>query len=873
MPGKVHCRCLLMLTLLLQAGWLSAQSYEVTRYADDNGLPSRIVLDVIQDSKGFIWVGGNNGLYRFDGQHFIPYLSALKDTIGLRDNKINTLLETSDGNLYIGTPKGLHVMRSGTINYIPLKADANDSEEFIISIFEDRSNGIWISTYGGIFQIGHSEQPLQLLADENSKESVAKGTVWSITQDDQGVLWAATNDGLYKNTVAAELDFKKAEVILDVDLIGYNIGYYKIQQIRPDLFMIDTSHGLLKGTINNGNLLVSKFKNADGEVTAFGYSIQKSVQDAKGDIWLATWKASIKKFKLTDDRLTSLDIITKNGFQELSGIDHSVFEDRQGNIWFANTNGLYKFSVNKTEISNFPPFDCLVDFKGIYAMVLDSYDQVWVTTPTALYRFDKKDLLENNCPDDYLKLEVPGMEQVRNLFIDTENRLWLGSDGGLFITQLNGMQHPGPFIRYTTAEGLPHNHCYEIHQESEDSFWIGNDHGLIRMTLESGNLNKPSFEVLAADEKRVNGLVNSQAMEIEEDTEGALWVGTFSGLSRMLDPSGNGRFANYSSSFGAPLALSNNSIKKVLKDSRGNLWVATQRGLNLYRPDSDDFLQFGHDEGLPSEYVLGLAEDSKEQLWIGTTNGVLKAKFDVPEQRLIPINHYTVQDGLKDNIPYRNAMFIDKGDNVFIGSRDGISMFSGYERANHDAHAVAITLTDVQVLQDKNEGFVSMSERLDNHEISLSYLCNSLKINYVILDFTNPDNNKYRHKLLPVNESWIETGSNSELSYYNLSPGDYEFVLDASNTGDRWTENPIRLKLTIRPPFWKSHWAFILYILLFAALLRLSYLIRVRKKEHEMRRKCSSNEKSWRNVNYCDAKMQLISMMSWVRWSLRSLCF
>jgi len=451
-----------------------------------------------------------------------------------------------------------------------------------------------------------------------------------------------------------------------------------------------------------------------------------------------------------------------------------------------------------------------------------------------LYRVKKEDILESNCPEDYLVFEIEGMQLARNLSIDSNNRLWIGGDDGLFVTQLDAYQNPGVFRRYTKADGLPHNWSYEVHETSKNHFWVGNYAGLVKMELTDGQLENPKFKVYTSDKNEVGSLVNSQIMDIEEDGDGNIWVGTFSGLSRLLDPSGAGKFENYNSTYGDRKTLSNDAVKKVFKDNKGYIWIATQRGLNLYDPTKNQFWQFGHSEGLPSEYILGIQQDSKGFLWIGTTNGLLKAIYNSSSNELVPVKHFTSNDGLADNIPYRNAILIDSMDNVFVGSREGISIFRGVSPTNSDTSDFEMMITDVSSTQKKDMGFTSVHNKLQENKIVLSYQENSIRLNYAVLDYINPENNKYRHKFLPVNDRWIETNGSSKLSYYNLAPGSYEFILDGSNAAGTWSKTPIRLQLVIRPPFWKSKWAIFLYIILLASLLRFFYLLRIRRKVQQL---------------------------------------
>ena len=382
--------------------------------------------------------------------------------------------------------------------------------------------------------------------------------------------------------------------------------------------MVSSSAGLLRGTLKDGSTLkINSFLDPQGNKTA-DFFIERAIIDREKNIWIGTFKNDFKKFRLVNGNLEALEVLVKNGFMEISGNTKSIYEDSQGNIWLANTNGLYKLSKDEREISTFPPRyikDCLTDFYGIYDMIEDKGGHLWVTTPTKLYRFKKSDILEGKCPENYLHFEHEHMQLSRNLTIDSKYRLWIGAQEGLFVTQLDEDHRPGTFYRYTKSDGLPHNWSFDMHEIDPNTFWVGNYAGLVHMTLKNGDLEHPEFTVYTSDKEQANRLVNSQANDIEEDGTGALWIGTFSGLSKLLDADPPGVFNNYTNAYNNFESLSNNSIKKIFKDSQSRLWIATQRGLNVYDPQKDRFTQLGNAQGLPSEYVLGIQEDAKGFLW------------------------------------------------------------------------------------------------------------------------------------------------------------------------------------------------------------------------------------------------------------------
>ncbi len=862
-------RLLLFSICLAICGVSFSQVYETSRYADHNGLPSRIVHDVIQDKEGFIWVGGNNGLFRFDGKHFEAYKANLKDTLGLRNNRINTLLQSSDGKIWLGTPMGLHTMEAGEISYVELIEDPEESHLYILSIFEDRQHRIWVGTYNGVFLIEPGNSPIHFLKDGQA-ENLSNEAIWNITQDNQDLIWVSTNNGPYVMETS-KYEFIPITLEYDQDLSITDYSFFQNWHLNDSIMLLGTSKGLLKGKrLGQDKLVIEHLKDVQGERIA-EYYIDKFLMARDGSIYLATWKNGFKKIISRQDSHEEVQMISRNGWQDMSGEVKAVFEDRQGNIWVANTNGLYKVSKPDSEVLTFPPRydnDCLPDFYGVYGIVQDKKGYFWITTPTALYRFSAHDLYSGSCPKEYLHFSDEDMFRARDLFIDSKNRLWIGSTNGLFVTQLDTEQNPSKFLKYTTANGLPHNWCYEMEQIDDNNYWLANYAGFVKLSLEDGDLRNPRFSVYVHEGDFPESLANNQVYDVEMDADGHVWIGTFSGVSRLVNEFGDGLFENYTSAFGDVESLSNNSIKEVFLDSKDNLWIATQRGLNRYDPANNAFEQFGHAEGLPSEYVLGLAEDSKGFLWICTTNGVLKTSYDEVEGKLVAMKHYTSKNGLVDNIPYRNSIFVDGRDNVVIGSRDGISIVKSDWEENGNRPSFNMAITALESIDNSNKGFQSVICRVKNNALLLPHNENSIRIAYASLDFLKPEFNNYRHKVLPNNDTWIETGNENTLTFYNLPVGEYEFVLDGASSFGQWSNNPIRLHITIAPPLWKTNWALLGYSLFLGGIVWVMYRIRMKKKEQEWRRKTAmetaivNQREQLRNENAADFHDELGSMVT-----------
>ncbi len=820
---------------------LHAQLYDVSRYADDSGLPSRIVRDVIQDHNGFLWVAGNNGLYKFDGQKFSPYYSSLKDSTGLRDNKINALLETKDGKIWIGTPRGLHVLEHDKISYFKLKENPNEDEDYIKSLIKDANDNLWISTYGGLF-IVDKQRDQALFESHPDIGKIPKKNISGLSINKNGRVWVTTDSNVYVSSRNDQFVFKKLQLNFGTGLKDSDVYLFKIIDYNDSFMVAESNKGLLKATlINDTDLHLSLFLDENNKPTAQEH-IYRVLIDHENNLWTATWKNKFKKYKVINENLIEQKVIgTKGGMLDMSGNAMSIYEDTQNNIWIPNTNGLYKLVASKNSMLTFPPShlpDCSPYGMSIYAITEDNGGHIWVTTPVDLYRFKKTDILGGTCPTDYIHIKNEHLQLSRNLYIDSKNRLWIGAEGGLSVTQLDSNYNPGQFTCYTKAQGLPHNWSFDIFEEDPNNFWIGNYAGLVKLTLPNGKLENAKFKVYESNTTQIGSLVNSYTTELEKDKNGNLWIGTFNGLSKLLSEEKDAFFTSYVSKNKEYKTLSNNAIKQVFKDKSDRLWIGTQTGLNLYNYNTDTFLQLGRQEGLPSEYILGFKEDSKGFLWIATTNGVIKATYDDANETFINIQHFTKREGLADNITYRNALYIDTEDNVFIGSRNGLSIVINNKKEIKEHANYSLAITSLESNKKNVIGFVPITTNLnDQNKIQLSHFENSIKINYAVLDLSNPKYNRYRHKILPVNEQWIETGNTAELTYYNLTPGTYQFILEGSNNQDNWSGKPVIVNVVITPPFWSSNIAFIIYVFLLAAILRFFYLLRIRKRMRELEHK------------------------------------
>ncbi|MEL6142843.1 MAG: two-component regulator propeller domain-containing protein, partial [Bacteroidota bacterium] len=533
------------------------------------------------------------------------------------------------------------------------------------------------------------------------------------------------NQPSFAKSTHLHLDLRDGIQRQDINL--FNCRYW-----NEELLLVESSMGILRGQLlGDTSIVISKFFDATGQQVA-PHFIYQALIDHEKNIWTATWQNRFKKYRIVDNQLEEVGVILNNGYQGMGNHAISIGQDEQHNIWIANTNGLYKLHRDFGQIITFPPSheeSCFTEGFDVKCLVADQKGYLWISATNGIYRLTEEDLLARKCPTDFFSIGHKTLPPSHNLYIDSQQRLWASSREGISISQLNSDGLPGPFSHFSAQDGLPHDWHYDVQELSPDSFLVGNYAGLILFTFPEGDFSTPSFKFYESNSERDNALANGWTIDMEMDEHNRAWVGTYSGISKTISIKEEGLFTNYLSNFGDTTRLSNNSIKKIFRDSKNRMWIATQTGLNLYRPTTDDFQQFSRADGLPSEYILGIAETPVGHLWIATTKGIVKATYQEKEQQLVIEQHFTTADGLTDNITNVRAFITTPKGTILAGSSKGISILN--ENAGDlTSYPFQLAITELAATQGGQPGFHPIRNRLNEGRLTLAHQENSLQIRY-----------------------------------------------------------------------------------------------------------------------------------------------
>ncbi len=755
------------LLLLVTSAVVEAQTYPFRTYSIENGLSESVVNTMTQDQDGYLWIGTGYGLNRFDGIGFKNYY--VED--GLLNNSIQSLYADQKNQLWIGTEGGVNIMKKDSIHTIlelqPLKSSS------ILSIYKDSRNEFWFTTDGeGVWHWDRSQQ----LTQYREVHGMGSNRVRDVLEDQEGIIWFATRDGLTK-------------------LEDGNFRTFTTRHGLPDNRLRDlalTTDGVLWIASRGGLCAINdeEFRCFTEEDGLINNRVQSISVDEKNNLWLGTEEGasyfSEDEFKnySVDEGLTN-DII------------YTTYYDIEGNIWVGTFGGGISMFMGD-QIQNYTIENGLPN-NVVTSIVEGQSGQYWVSTYGGGITS-----INNNTLETYNTSDGLVDNKVYTLETDVQNRLLIGTRWGLSIFENSTFENideddlPGRKIRAI----LPINDQNEI--------WIGTyEEGIIQ--YREGTVN----HITESD-----GLPNNTVMALEESNDGAIWAATYGGLSRLQ----NNSFTNYTIDDGLP----HNGILDILIDKDWNLWVTTFGGIARFADDS--FETITPEDGLPGEVCYFIEQDDRGIFWIGTNKGVVRFDYqayqskneDTEEQffRLL-----TTDQGITSNEMNAGASFKDKRGRLWFGSVGGVSVFDpSKEKISNVSPKVHIE--NVSVSGER----VSIKEPLDigsnNHNITFEFIG---------ISFTAPHQMKYRYRLKNSNEGWQET-TQSSVRYSALMPGDYTFEVKARNFNGKWSPEPAQISFAVQAPFWLRWWFIALVVITLAGIILFIYNYYRVKKMVEMER-------------------------------------
>ena len=793
----------------------------------EHGLSQSSISSILQDSKGFLWFGTEDGLNKYDGYGFTVFRHEPDDPLSISDNSVYSLFEDSNQVLWIGTyGRGLNrfdrdkeefiqyrhnaddltSIASDQVNSIGNDADGNlwigtdngldrfdpDSEEFfhythdpdnpsslsgnsIGDIYLDQDGILWIGTLGGGLNRydPSSDGFIHYLRDDKKPNQISSDYVSSITGDNRGNLWIGTRTGgLNFFDKESEEFFPHRYDANAVDPFGQN----SITSVGIDAdgnIWIGTNGGGIE--IFNPKTGSSHFLTHDPADTATLSSdiITKILIDPSGNVWVGTFGAGVNRFDPITARFTHYRHISSNPDSLTANNVMTLAEDREGNLWIGYING-----------------------------GLDYYDR----------NTGEKDNFQHD-PEDPFSLSS---NEIMSVIVAQSGDVWIGTKGG----GLNRfMPLPKRFIHYqhdpVNPESLSLDSVNVIFEDRDGSLWVGTNGG----GLDRFNPKTENFFHYMSDPKDPTSLSNNFIWSITEDRAGNLWIGTGGGGISVLEH-GSGKFTQILHDPADPASLGDTDIFSMYEDDFGTMWIGTfGSGLDKFIPETGEFTHYRTSSGLSNNVVYGILEDQEGNLWLGTNLGI--SRFN-PETEVF--KNFYASDGLQSNEFNVGAHLIDSTGMMFFGGINGISAFHP-EDIKNTTYMPPIIITSL--LQNGEEILEDQSvEDLD--ELVINWTNNNLEFEFVALNFSPSEKSQYAYKLVGFDEDWNYIGASRNGRYTNIPAGSYTLQIIATNSDGIWNEDGALLDIKVVPPFWETWWFIGLVTIFIMGSVIMGYRLRIR---------------------------------------------
>jgi ligand-binding sensor domain-containing protein/signal transduction histidine kinase len=825
----------LIVTILFIPSILSAQVYEFEfdRISIEKGLSQSSVFTIIQDKKGFLWFGTQDGLNKFDGYNFTVFKHNSADSLSISDNWITSLCEDHLGNIWVGTSGGgLNKFDPITERFIHYKHQNNDpmNQEYsrVQSVLEDSDRNLWIGTDGGgLSKLDRSTGKfINFIHDENINTSINDNRIQSLLEDQNGNLWIGTNDGglsLLKKDLKNQAIFQR---FTHLPNDRFSLSSNRILSLFEDSngkIWIGTDTGLnLYDPVNNQ---FYRFKNnPKNEYSLSNNVIYTIFEDMNHTLWIGT-DYGLNFYDQANDHFWHINHNPSNPNSLSNDLVRSIYKDASGTIWVGTYGGgLNHYDWRKKKFRHFKNVvgdRNSINDNNVWSILISRSGHLWIGTNKGINKINRiknKVQVFRHSPFDPYSLSD---DIVRVIFEDSYGDIWFGTNKG-GLNKYNPLQKK--FQRYVhipdDSLSISNNTIRAIFEDKQGLLWIGTWGGLNLFDAKTD-----SFTHFIHDPENPTSISDDRVRCLFEDRDSTLWVGTYKGLNKFDRK--KGEFIHYMYNPDDSTSLSHDRVLALHQDRAGNIWIATYGGgLNKFDPKKESFVVYTEKDGLSNNAVYGILEDEKGNLWMSTNKGI--SKFNPVTESF---KNFNVNDGLQSDEFNGGAYAKSNQGELFFGGINGFNAFFP-EKITENKFIPPVVLTSFKLFDEE----VDLDSSISNiKNISLLYSDNFFAFEFAALDYSNPEKNQYAYKLEGFDRDWIRSGNRRYANYTNLDGGEYVLKVKGSNSDGIWNEAVTSIKISIDPPIWAEWWFRISAVLLILSIGYSAYSYRMRKVEKQQK--------------------------------------
>ncbi len=788
------------------------------------------ILSLLQDRQGFIWMGMNYGLARYDGYRFVRYQNDANNPRSLPNDNVSSLFEDAAGRIWLGTRGGLVRFDAGDGGFTRFLPEQAQHQGYLIrKIIGDGKGGMWLGTaYGGVQHFDPESGRFTVYRhDSTNPASVASDNIAALTLDGKGGLWIGVWPGGIDYLAPGAKTFQHFQMTSASRKEGRADNVRALRFDRKQRLWIGTDSGV---EVWQSNLQTwsarTRIPTPPGMDNLWVNSI---LEDRDGIIWVATRTSGLLRWSEIERKFIAYQSSKENPYSISSNYVESLMQDRSGILWI----GTYGGWINRVNLSNhsfehlflrdLQPDDQRIS-NAINSVAGNPLGQLWLGGGNGLYLFDPvtRKLIRRYFHDPK-KPDSLSSNRIDSLYLAPDGGLWIGTPTGL-----NHLDVASGHFRVVRFGDVASDFVSFIRPGRDGVLWLGTAGGLIRYHPQTGAIRKFTHDPANPHSRSVNS-----TSIVLEDRAGKVWAGGWyapGGLD-VLDPV-TGQFRNFRHDPLNSSSLKSDTFNSILEDKRGTLWIATSKGLNRLVVGTDGQLRFHAytvSEGLASNLTATLKEDAAGQLWIGTASGL--SRLDPLSGK---ITNFFPADGIANSGIYSNASWLAEDGTLYFGGYNGLTIVRP-EEVRLDPKQPGVVLTNISVSNyalhnsESAENFSLVGDVDRPMSLTLSWKEPMFSLEFSALHFTDPNRNRYAYRLEGFDHDWIETDANHRVATYtNLNPGHYVFRVKAASSEGIWNENGISFPLVITPPFWKTWWFRMLSVLIALGIILTGHQLRIR---------------------------------------------
>ena len=751
-------------------------SRQPSQYILDNwqiaeGLPQASALAIARTSDGYLWVGTQEGLARFDGVRFTVFDTNSEPAFS--DNYISALFVDRAARLWIGTASGLVVFENG--HFTAFGAVPELAHAYVRSIVEGNDGRVWVGTENGLFEIG-GNRPRSVGASNGLRDSRSR----ALHEDREGVLWVGTGKGLVR------FDGKRFETVsLSAESVGAPVTAF--HEDHDGTLWVGTENGALYRRAGDRFDAMIRANRASESLA----SVNALIRDHDGNLWICTDRGLVR---WRDGELSALT----GGLFGVSELQ-AIFEDVEGSLWVGSSAvGLLRLRDGRFITTGEP--------EGLKS------DMIWTLAPRKGGGLWVGSNLGLGSYVDGRYQQIPGPRgheniKVRAVVEDRQGALWVGTIGaGLYRLDRRGMK------LFDRGTGLSGNSVTALLEDRLGRIWVGTEEGLD--LIEQDKITSMQSLLHTSGPTPIH--------LIYQDHAGNLWVATWAqGLFLIGE--------NETRHFGMAEGLPSDYVFAVHEDAAGVLWLGTERGLAIFRDGR--LLSLARYIDPLRGNIYQLFEDESHQFWFSSNKGLFTVARTTLEDLAAGATHpvdfhaYGTQDGL------RSAEF--NGGNTSAGTRtpDGLLWFPSIrgivriDPSHIGTNALPPPVIIEQIAVDGKP--LTLTD-----EIEVAPGADRWEFHYTGLSLRVPQRSLFKYRLDGFDKDWIDAGSRRTAYYTRLPPGSYTFRVIASNDDGVWNDTGARFSFTLKPHIYQTVWFALLCILALLVAAAACYRWRVRHLRH-----------------------------------------